>query len=143
MQQFAYINVSFEDYRKTWNHLLPQDAKKESVAFWFANFNSFDNNINLDVCDTKLIQPLDYNSQNYDYNDLSDDVRISVIKKAHSSNTSVIEMHSHPFPSSSAAAFSYTDMCGLNETVSNLLWRLQKRPYTAIVVSPAGFDALL
>ena len=36
-----------------------------------------------------------------------------------------------------------SDLLGLSETVPHMWWRLDKRPYAAIVVAPSGFDAMV
>ena len=54
---------------------------------------------------------------------------------------SLIEIHSHPDPW--AAAFSLADREGLRETVPHMWWRLNRRPYLALVVARSGFDALV
>ena len=81
--------------------------------------------------------------QDDDYIELSDECRIAVIKRAHLTSTALIELHSHPFDSPWAPAFSFADMAGLRETVPHLWWRLPDRPYGAIVVAPNGFDSLV
>ena len=72
---------------------------------------------------------------------MADGTRAALIKRAHDLEASLVEMHSHPAPW--PAAFSYADRMGLSETVPHMWWRLNRRPYLAIVVSPSGFDALL
>ena len=72
--------------------------------------------------------------------ELDDDVRAGVIKRAHNLNACLIEFHTHPMPG--GACFSPSDIKGLKELAPQLLWRLKKRPYVAVVVAPDGLDAL-
>jgi hypothetical protein len=34
-------------------------------------------------------------------------------------------------------------MCGFQEWVPHIMWRLRQRPYVAVVVTPDSFDALV
>jgi hypothetical protein len=71
---------------------------------------------------------------------LADKVRAKVIKRAHDLGTSLVEMHSHT--GTRPAAFSPSDMTGFAEFVPHVMWRLQGRPYFAIVVARGSFDGL-
>lgn len=71
---------------------------------------------------------------------LSDEVRASVIQWAHAENACLIEAHSHG--RWSPAAFSPFDMDGLSEWVPHVWWRLQARPYAALVTTTSDLDGL-
>jgi hypothetical protein len=64
-----------------------------------------------------------------------------MIKRAWDTGTTPVELHSHP-GDIWGAKFSRSDMYGFSEYVPHCRWRLRGRPYLAIVVSPAGADAL-
>ena len=138
-----FIDVT--KYQKTtiWAHLLPKGANKESAAFIFASVQEFENSIVLSAEDFTLVGEDGFKSQYDDYIELSDEARIRIIKKAHQTNTALIELHSHPFNSPWAPAFSIADMNGFGETVPHMWWRLPARPYAAIVLAPNGFDSLI
>ena len=138
----THIKLTDNMYQRVWQHLLPPEDTREYAAFLFATVDCCDDNRTLNVEEVKLISGKDFLAQRGDFFELSDQVRISIIKKAHTSGYSLIELHSHPFPGQWAAAFSIADMNGFTETVPNMLWRLPGRPYTAIVAAPCGFDAL-
>lgn len=138
-----YIDLSKQQYEAIWNHLLPEGVKYESAAFVFAEFHENDRALTLNAQDYFLIEHEGFKVQDDDYMELSDESRISIIKKAHQTNTALVELHSHPFKSPWAAAFSLADMNGFEETVPHMWWRLPERPYAAIVVSPCGFDSLV
>jgi hypothetical protein len=70
---------------------------------------------------------------------LRDRVAAEIIKWAWDENVSLIEAHSH---GSGSAAFSLTDLMGLEEWVPHLSWRLNGRPYGALVVAGDTVDAL-
>jgi hypothetical protein len=71
---------------------------------------------------------------------LSDELRAEIIQWAASEEACLIEAHSHG--RWAPAAFSLYDLQHLEEWVSHLWWRLQRRPYAAIVTSTSDFDAL-
>ena len=84
-------------------------------------------------------------SNEYEYKsryhiELKDGIRPKIIKMAADSDTSIIEIHSHPF--AEQARFSYSDFSGFKEFVPHLFWRLKNKPYAAIVFSKNDFDSL-
>lgn len=124
-----------------WAHLLPTDCVREQAAFLFCAPSSLGDRTEFDVVDSSFLTAKDFAAQHEDYLELSDKVRIAIIKRAHTLGTSLVEMHSHPSPW--MAAFSPADRRGLRDTVPHMRWRLKGRPYIAIVVAPSGFDALV
>ena len=138
-----YIDLTKRQYMEIWEHLLPKGALIESAAFIFATYSKSNNLLLLTAQDFFLVEQDDFKEQHDDYIELSDETRIFIIKKAHQTNTALIELHSHPFNRPWAAAFSLADMSGFNETVPHMWWRLPGRPYAAIVVAPCGFDSLV
>lgn len=82
----------------------------------------------------------DYEVQAGDYLELTDAARARLIKRAHDRGVCLVESHSHPGPY--PAAFSYSDLTGLDEFVPHVRWRLRGRPYAALVFAQSGFDGL-
>ena len=138
-----YIDLTKRQYMEIWEHLLPKGALVESAAFIFAKYSKSNQVLLLTAQDFFLVGKDGFKEQYNDYIELSDEARVSIIKKAHQTNTALIELHSHPFNSPWAAAFSLSDMSGFKETVPHMWWRLPGRPYAAIVVAPRGFDSLV
>lgn len=124
-----------------WGHLLPKDTKHEQAAFLFCTTSESNGGIRFNVVEHALLQTSDFAVQERDCIELNDEARIGLIKRAHTLETSLVELHSHPH--SWSAAFSISDRKGLRKTVPHMHWRLKKRPYLAIVVAPFGFDALV
>jgi proteasome lid subunit RPN8/RPN11 len=122
-------------------HLLPKGSLREEAAFLFVTTTRSDDRIEFEVIGHTLLLPSDFETQGSDFLELSDETRSRLIKTAHDLKASLVEMHSHPGPF--AAAFSLADRMGLKDTVPHMQWRLQKRPYIAIVVAKSGFDALV
>jgi hypothetical protein len=71
---------------------------------------------------------------------LTDEMRAEVIKWAWDSRLSLVEAHSHG--KWGPAKFSGSDLWGLQEWVPHLWWRLQGRPYAALVTADDTFDAI-
>jgi len=138
-----FIDLTKTQYEQLWAHLLPDEACVESAAFIFADVELSNSLQVLTAQDVFLVPKSGFKLQFDDYIELSDATRISIIKKAHHTKTALIELHSHPFDSPRASAFSLADMAGFEETVPHMWWRLPGRPYAAIVTAPNGFDALI
>ena len=139
----VFIDLTKRQYMEIWEHLLPKGALIESAAFIFAKYSKSNHLLLLTAQDFFLLEQDDFKEQHDDYIELFGETRISIIKKAHQTNTALIELHSHPFNSSWSAAFSLADMSGFKETVPHMWWRLPDRPYAAIVLAPRGFDSLV
>jgi hypothetical protein len=69
---------------------------------------------------------------------LNDDAKAEMIRWAWDSDKCLIEAHSHG--PRGRARFSPSDLAGFEEWVPHLWWRLQKRPYAAIVTQGETFD---
>jgi hypothetical protein len=122
-------------------HLLPPSDGREQAAFLFARPSSTEGQIVFEVVEAAPLGAGDFGAQNGYYLELTDTTRAKLIKRAHDLGASLVEMHSHL--GSWPAAFSPSDRAGLKDTVQHMWWRLRKRPYIALVVATAGFDALL
>ena len=126
---------------RLWSHLLREGTVREQAAFLFCKTEAVDNGLMFEAIDQDFLDPDDFSAQHIDYLELTDETRIRLIRRACVLGVSLAEFHSHP--SSWLAAFSLSDRMGLKETVPHMRWRLQKRPYLAVVVAPTGFDALV
>ena len=125
---------------ETHDHLLPAYADIEEAGFGFANFELDGDLLLIHIIEWMPLKHSDFQHQYGNYLELSNNTRARIIKNAHKTNTLLVEFHSHPFPY--PASFSHADICGLNEFVPHVMWRLPNRPYLAIVVAPSGYDAL-
>jgi hypothetical protein len=137
----ATLRIPTAKYRALVAHILPTHTRTEQAAFLFATSCVSAEVMKLDVVDKFLAHPEDFQSQEYDYLELKDSTRALLIKKAHDTNTCLIEAHSHP--GRHPAAFSPADRSGLRETVPHMKWRLPGRPYVAMVFANGSFDALV
>ena len=133
------LALSQDQYRDLWAHLLPRDSLLEQAAFLFCT--SSDDITVFSAVEMVLLRPSDFATQEKDYLELTNECRGWLIKRAHTLGASLVEVHSHP--QSKKIAFSRSDRMGLRETVEHMRWRLNGRPYIAVVVGPCGFDALV
>ena len=135
------LRMSNAVYTQALNHLLPGHSRIEQGGFVFAEYDEASAGGAMLTCFEWLpLGVADYVEQHCDYLELTDRARGRVIKHAHDLGACLVEFHSHPGPY--PAAFSASDLRGLNDFVPHVRWRLQSRPYAAVVVAPTGFDAL-
>jgi hypothetical protein len=133
--------ISTESWQSIIAHVLPENAVVESAAFLFARTSATESVRALAVFDHYLAQPADFARQHGDYLELTDTARIRLLKHAHHSQGAIVEVHSHPWQR--VAEFSWADRAGFRECVPQMLWRLDQKPYAAIVIAPTTFDALV
>jgi len=134
------LSLPEQAYAGLMNHLSPTSRSAEELAFVFVGSDSRDGHTQLDHLDWFPVPPSGFVYRSGAYLELTDEMRATVIKKAHDLNACLVEFHSHPFRAD--AAFSPSDLEGLEEFVPHVRWRLKGRPYLAVVVGPASFDAL-
>ncbi|SBS77709.1 hypothetical protein MHPYR_470043 [uncultured Mycobacterium sp.] len=89
-----------------------------------------------------LSDEADYAYQDDEGMELADHVRPKILQAATKAGAALIEVHSHG-STAWPAAFSRTDLVGLREVAPQMLWRLPRRPYTAIVLHDQDVDALV
>lgn len=134
------ISLSQAVYQSLIDHLLPKGSDDEEAAFLFVRGDCNSAQPVLTVIDWFGVDRAGFATQSSGYLELVDEMRPTLIKRAHDLAACIVEMHSHPHPW--PAAFSPTDLRGLNEFVPHVRWRLKGKPYVAVVVAPTGFDAL-
>ena len=136
----SLIELSSDTYTKLYAHLL-QDGV-ENVAFMFARPSVGDDRVVFREGGLYLVQSHEFAFQSDYHVSLTDQCLARVIKKAWDLQASLVDFHSHP-SSNQMAQFSPSDLYGLQEFVPHIHWRLQGRPFAAVVVAPSGFDALV
>ena len=83
---------------RLWSHLLREDTVQEQAAFLFCMTEPAGNGSTFEAVDQALLGPDDFVAQHRDYFELTDEARISLIKRAHVLGASLAELHSHPGP---------------------------------------------
>ena len=128
-------------HRSLVRHLLPRRTRLEEAAFVFARATKRRRDTVFEYVEHREVPREGFVSRHGGYLELEDSFRASLIKRAHDLAASLAEFHSHP--TVSPAAFSLSDRVGFEEFVPHIQWRLQGKPYLAVVVSRSGFDALV
>ncbi len=139
MSASVVLAVEPDMKRALWDHLLPGGKGQEQAAFAYANREDGASAHIYRCIEWIPVMPDGFASRSAYHFELADEVRAAVIKRAHDLGASLVEFHSHtgPWP----AAFSASDLIGFREFVPHIWWRLKGRPYLAVVVTHAGFDA--
>ena len=134
------INLPEVVRRDIWSHLLPNTSHTEEAGFLLARHLQRQDEHVFEFLQWLPLHAQDYVSQQGDYLELTDAARAHVIKAAHDNDACLIEFHSHlgPYP----ALFSFADKAGFEVFVPHIWWRLDARPFVAVVVAASGFDAL-
>lgn len=122
-------------------HLLPAQDGPEEAAFVFVRRHAVNSTEVFQHIDWFPIPPEGFASRSPFHFELTDATRAAVIKRAHDLGASLVEFHSHAGPW--LAQFSPSDWAGFEEFVPHVWWRLKRRPYLAIIVTPTGFDGLV
>lgn len=137
MRAFLDIAPGLKD--TLWAHLLQNEV--EQVAIVFATVDTQDDGTVFTAAEAYLAAPADFAIHSALHVELTDEARARIIKRAWDTGTTPVEFHSHT-GDYWGARFSPSDMHGFSEYVPHCRWRLRGRPYLAVVVSPAGMDAL-
>lgn len=122
-------------------HLLPAKKDEEEAAFLFVSVVEEADQMVLACLDWWKMSEDDFESRSAYHFELKPEVNAAVIKHAHDLNATVVEFHSHI--NQDHVRFSPTDWRGFLEFVPHVRWRLQGKPYVAVVVSGDNFDALV
>lgn len=118
-------------------HLVPRRHRVEEAAFAFVS----PTDDGLGLIEWFAVPPAGFASRSAWHLELSDEVRATVIKRAHDLGASLVELHSHV--GHSDARFSPSDLAGFVDFVPHVFWRLKDRPYLAVVATHSGFDAFV
>ena len=113
--------------------------KSEHAAFLFA---APDDDGELKIVDVTVLNLSDFVAQSVRYLELKDDVLQRMIVRAHKTNTTLVEAHSHPLTKGPRVRFSSLDCEGLADLGPQMTWRLPGRPYAALVFGQDAFDSL-
>lgn len=140
MMSAPIVELTADDARGLWAHLLESSRGTEEVAFLFAVYDPAGGG-RFRVLEWYPVPPDGFTFCSAFHFELSDETRAYVIKRAHDLDACLIEVHSHddPFP----PAFSPSDLYGFDEFVPHVWWRLKGRPYVAVVVAAGGLDGFV
>ncbi len=128
-------------YKDIYSYLFPKRVCSESVAFIFATISKTGDSVNFLFKSWYPVESHEYQYRGKEYVELKDEMRQKIIKKAFDIDATIVELHSHIC--SKWACFSPTDLQGFKEYVPHVWWRLNKKPYVAVVFSKSDFDAFV
>lgn len=132
------LSISADLNRELRSHLFKDDA--EQLAFLLGKPRGADSQ-ELQLSELYLVPPSGFEKQSPFHICLLPEIRANVIKWAWDHEASLVEAHSHRGPV--LAAFSPSDIEGFEEFVPHIWWRLQGRPYAALVFTRQSFDAFV
>lgn len=137
----AFLHIQPDTYRNVLGHLLEHSHGREAAGFLFVSSEARSNDEVFKAVEWFPVPEDGFLEITDRHFALSDWVRADVIKRAHDLEASIAEFHSHigPWP----AEFSHTDQAGFRDFVPHVMWRLNRRPYLAVVVTHTDFDALV
>ena len=137
----VYLHLPKDLATAVWGHLLVDEPGAESAGFLFAKHHHEGEAYVFETLEWYPVPPEGFLYRNRYHFELTDEVRAEIIKRAHDLGASVVEVHCHrgPWP----ARFSPTDQAGFREFVPHIWWRLNGRPYLAVVVAESDFDSLV
>jgi hypothetical protein len=128
-------------YTQLHRHLIRRYGDVEQAAFGFAEKHGPAEDPLFRLVDWQPVPSEGFAVQTAYHFELSDEMRASVIKRAHDLGACLVEFHCHlgRWP----ASFSPSDRTGFEEFVPHVWWRLKGRPYIAVVVSRSSHDGLV
>ena len=126
--------------RRVKAHLFQSEI--EQGAFLFARITESPEELSLAIVDYCLIPPGAWEEQSEHYLELKDSERARIMKLARDGNVAAIECHSHP-GSGKRVWFSPSDCIGIAEFALYAKWKLDGKPYGAMVWGESSVDAVI
>lgn len=121
-------------------HLFQNDI--EQGAFLFARAEHNADGLALVVEDSYLVPPRGWEVQMEVYLQMKDSERAKIMQLARAKNLCAIDCHSHPHAEGDVW-FSPSDVAGITEFADYAKWKLDGRPFAAIVWGEASVDAVV
>ncbi|MHB8732283.1 MAG: hypothetical protein ACYDAB_10905 [bacterium] len=113
----------------------------EQGAFLFGRPIESADVLRLEVADVYLVPPEGWETQHDVYLEMTDAERAQIMKLARDGRFAIADCHSHP-ASGDDVWFSPSDRRGITEFAAYAKWKLDGRPYTAMVWGEASLDAV-
>lgn len=121
-------------------HFFQNDL--EQGAFLFARPETDAAGLRLVVENFYLVPPSGWEIQMEVYLEMRDSERAKIMKLARDKKLSAIDCHSHPH-SGDDVCFSVSDVAGINEFAQYAKWKLDGKPFAAMVWGEASVDAII
>lgn len=121
-------------------HLFQNDV--EQGAFLFARAEQTEGALSLVVEDSYLVPARGWEVQMDVYLQMKDSERGKIMQMARAKKLCAIDCHSHPHAGADVW-FSPSDVAGITEFADYAKWKLDGRPFAAIVWGEASLDAVV
>lgn len=116
--------------------------EKEQGAFLFARAAPCGDDLNLLIEDCYLVPARGWEVQMEVYLEMKDSERGKIMKLARDKNLCAIDCHSHP-DSGADVWFSPSDIAGISDFAKYARWKLNGKPFAAMVWGEESLDAVL
>jgi hypothetical protein len=116
-------------------------SELEQAAFLYAEHRQDDDRVHLAALEYYLVPPEGWEIQHEFHLELTDEERARILKRARDGGFALIDCHSHP-PAVHDVEFSPSDVWGITEFAQYVRWKLDGRPYAALVWGQASVDAV-
>lgn len=136
-----YVLIIPEDIQRVLREHLFQN-ELEQGAFLFAHIVNSSKKFGLEATDIYLVPPHGWQVQLDIHLEMKDSERARIMNIARTRGLAVIDCHSHP-NSNDAVWFSPSDYLGITEFASYAKWKLEGRPYAAMVWGTSSVDAVI
>lgn len=134
-----YLYIQKETYHKIRNHVISSNL--EGAAFAYARSTKQNNSLVFECFDWDPVDDNGFESRSEFHLMLTDRMRAHIIKRAHDLRASLVEFHSHS--NDLPVKFSLSDLQGFGEFIPHVWWRLDDKPYVAVVFNESSFDGLI
>lgn len=121
-------------------HLFQNEL--EQGAFLFANTVESAKQLCFSVVSAYLVPPAGWKIQLEDYLEMDDAEKAKIMKDARDKGYAIIDCHSHP-GSKYKVCFSPSDIYGITEFVAYSKWKLDGKPFAAMVWGESSLDAIV
>ena len=136
----VYLQIKRAEHNRIQKH-FSRNRPFEQVVFLFMDYHQETNDFVFKVDDLYFVSKKELAVQSGDYLELTDDARKKIIKMAWDKGKALGEIHSHPL-TVKGVMFSYFDLQGFKDFVPHIWWRLNNKPYIALVSGVSSIDAL-
>ncbi len=134
------ITINYPLAKELKKHLFKN--RKEQGAFLFSDVIAEPDELRLVVKDLYLISPDGWELQEENFLEMKDEERAKIMKIARDKNFAVIDCHSHP-GANDYVWFSPSDRRGIEEFAAYARWKLDGKPFAALVWGESSFDGVI
>lgn len=116
--------------------------KVEQGAFLFSKVLESPEELRLEAVDLYCVPPDGWEVQEKYFLEMKNDERARIMKIARDGDFAIVDCHSHP-RQGKLVCFSPSDCKGIEEFATYARWKLDRRPYAAMIWGEASIDGIL